>query len=256
MLYIMGDYVHTHRLTQLNTLSLHTHTDMHTPKQLNVCCSNTFCVNSSFLLPKQTAPLLLQHNHTMWPFTPFTAAADCGSISGLENITFTHSSWWLKLCRSCCGWVSACVAVFWHWETKCELVVGRYGCQNRLGFGTVDGQFGLRILLQLAAAQISFGPLSEIRIGPLCFYPLTMDLSHFCPRHFGSLGIHECILFWRNWNFKIIWSNILGNIVCYLVSFWQCHSFEWSQSVGAAVQHRGLQQNNTVSSGKSLLWPM
>lgn len=76
MLYIVGDYVHTRTQarTQLNTLSLHTHTDTHTPNQLNVSWSNTFCVNISFLLPKQIASLLLQH--AQWGLSHCPAAGN------------------------------------------------------------------------------------------------------------------------------------------------------------------------------------
>lgn len=105
MLYIMGDYVHTHGLTQLNTLSLHTLTDMHKPKQLNVCWSNTFCVNSSFLLPKQTAPPL--HRRTQCGHSRCPAAADCGGIFCVRKYC-AHSQQLMKRARpSCAGPVVA-----------------------------------------------------------------------------------------------------------------------------------------------------
>lgn len=103
MLYIMGDYVHTHRLPQLNARSLHTRTDTHRPSQLNACWSNTFCVNIGFLLSKQAASLLLQ-DAQWWPFTASCCRrCDRGAIWGLENTAFTCSSRWHQLIKVALG---------------------------------------------------------------------------------------------------------------------------------------------------------
>lgn len=135
MLYIMGDYVHTHRLTQLNTRSLHTHTrtDTHRPSQLNVCWSNTFCVNMDFLLSKQAASLLLWVAQ-WWPFTASCCRnCNCGTVLGSENTAFTSSSWWHELIKVALGLgVSS-----HHFVLKNTfLLVGPvFGCLMQLGWG-------------------------------------------------------------------------------------------------------------------------
>lgn len=133
MLYIMGDYVHTHSLTQLNTLSLHTRTDMHKPKQLNVCWSNTFCVNSSFLLPKQAAPLLLQHGQYGHSHCP--TSADCGTDFMVRKYYNHRQQLITQANPSCVGPVVAECPCMWLCSgTKRPNVRPIYSCQNQLGF--------------------------------------------------------------------------------------------------------------------------
>lgn len=162
MLYIMGDYVHTHGLTQLNTLSLHTHTDTHKPKRLNVRWSNTFCVNSSFLLPKQTAPLLLQHAQCRHSRCP--AAADCGDRVWVLKILRLHAAANDKKTNP--SRVGPVVAEHQHIrpcsgtkENKCELVVAHLWMLE-------SARFWAENFASVSSTKTSFGSVSASGIGP------------------------------------------------------------------------------------------
>lgn len=190
MLYIMGDYVHTHRLTQLNTLSLHTHTDMHKPKQLNVCWSNTFCVNSSFLLLK-TNCTSSSRARTMWPFT----LSRCSWLwnwflsLGWENIVYLHAAAddtsQPKLSWAFCSW-AAYGAVFWHHNIKCEPVVVHIRLPHSAKFWGRGPPIWLGNWLQLASLRPALGQCRHLEL-------VLLNLkSGFCPGELNLfLGVHN-----------------------------------------------------------------